>query len=74
MIGFYTPQFRDLFFDPNPPMLLFRAVVTVLAGKWDSSLRTRFLNNIFFGLVAFQKRFKVSKTEFRRDGSAGYPI
>jgi flavin-dependent dehydrogenase len=73
VVGFYTPQFRDLFFDPNPPMLLFRAVITVLAGKWDSSLRTRFLNNIFFALVAFQKRFKVSKTEFRRDQSAGYP-
>ena len=54
-------------------MLLFRAVITVLAGKWDSSLRTRFLNNVFFALVAFQKRFKVSKTEFRRDHSAGYP-
>ncbi|MEA2569722.1 MAG: hypothetical protein QOI24_1723 [Acidobacteriota bacterium] len=73
VVGFYTPQFRDLFFDPNPPMLLFRAVITVLAGKWDSSLRTRFFNNVFFGLVAFQKRFRMFSPAFRRDRDAGYP-
>jgi 2-polyprenyl-6-methoxyphenol hydroxylase-like FAD-dependent oxidoreductase len=73
VVGFYTPQFRDLFFDPNPPMLLFRAVITVLAGKWDSSLRTRFFNHVFFGLVALQKRFKMFSPVFRRDSGAGYP-
>jgi flavin-dependent dehydrogenase len=73
VVGFYTPQFRDLFFDPNPPRHIFKAVVTVLAGKWDSSLRTRFLNRVFFAIVAIQKRFSVTRSMFRRDASAGYP-
>jgi 2-polyprenyl-6-methoxyphenol hydroxylase-like FAD-dependent oxidoreductase len=73
VVGFYTPQFRDLFFDPQPPKMLFRAVVTILAGKWDAGLRTRFLNHIFFGIVGLQKRFAVSRHLFRRDRTAGYP-
>jgi flavin-dependent dehydrogenase len=73
VVGFYTPQFRDLFFDPNPPPRIFKAVVTVLAGKWDSSLRTRLLNRVFFAIVAIQKRFSVTRSMFRRDASAGYP-
>jgi flavin-dependent dehydrogenase len=74
VVGFYTPQFRDLFFDPNPPPRIFKAVVTVLAGKWDSSLRTRFLNRVFFAIVAIQKRFAVTRMMFRRDAGAGYPV
>ena len=73
VIGFYTPQFRDLFFKPNPPALLFRAIVTVLAGRWNASLRTRILNRLFFALVALQKRFAISPRFSRRDGGAGYP-
>jgi flavin-dependent dehydrogenase len=73
VIGFYTPQFRDLFFSPQPPQLLFQAVVTILAGKWDASLRTRLLNRVFFGFVALQKRFSLARTRFRRDAGAGYP-
>jgi len=73
VIGFYTPQFRDVFFDPHPPKLIFRAVVTILAGRWNASLRTRFLNNLFFAVVAIQKRLSVTKVRFRRDAAAGYP-
>jgi flavin-dependent dehydrogenase len=73
VIGFYTPQFRDLFFNPHPPKLIFRAIVTVLAGRWNASLRTRVLNRLFFGIVAMQKRFKFSRTLFTRDRTAGYP-
>jgi flavin-dependent dehydrogenase len=73
VIGFYTPEFRDLFFQPDPPEALFRAVVTVLAGRWDASLRTRFLNRIFFLMVALQKRFAIAQRVFRRDVGAGYP-
>ncbi|HEX6096921.1 MAG TPA: NAD(P)/FAD-dependent oxidoreductase [Thermoanaerobaculia bacterium] len=73
VIGFYTPQFRDLFFSPEPPQQLFRAVVTILAGRWDASLRTRLLNNIFFALVALQRRFTLGRRLFRRDTTAGYP-
>jgi flavin-dependent dehydrogenase len=73
VVGFYTPQFRDIFFYPEPPRLIFRSVVTILAGKWNASLWTRFLNHLFFGLVAMQKWFYVSPSLFRRDRSAAYP-
>jgi flavin-dependent dehydrogenase len=73
VIGFYTPQFRDLFFKPHPPEHLFRAVVTVLSGRWNASLRTRLLNRFFFTIVALQKRFTLTRTLFRRDDGAGYP-
>jgi flavin-dependent dehydrogenase len=73
VVGFYTPQFRDIFFSPQPPRLIFRSVVTVLAGKWNASLRTRFLNQLFFGMVSIQKRFNVTGPVFRRDRDAGYP-
>lgn len=73
VIGFYTPQFRDLFFKPNPPALLFQSIATVLAGRWDASWRTRVLNRFFFAIVALQKRFALAPRFFRRDSEAGYP-
>ncbi len=73
VVGFYTPQFRDLFFKPNPPERLFRAVVTVLAGRWDARWSTRLLNRIFFGAVSLQKRFPLSDRLFGRGSDAGYP-
>jgi flavin-dependent dehydrogenase len=71
--GFYTPQFRDIFFSPEPPPLIFRSVVTMLAGKWNASLWTRFLNQLFFGMVSIQKRLNITRPVFRRDRDAGYP-
>ena len=73
VVGFYTPQFRDVFFSPEPPTLIFRSVVTMLAGKWDASRWTRFLNQLFFGMVSIQKRLNVTRPAFRRDRDAGYP-
>lgn len=73
VVGFYTPQFRDLFFDPDPPRHIFRAVVTVLCGRWNASLRTRVLNRLFFALVALQKKTALVRARFRRDATAGYP-
>ena len=73
VIGFYSPEFRDLFFDPEPPQTIFRAVVTVLAGRWNTSLTTRILNHLFFGFVALQKRVSIARERFRRDATAGYP-
>jgi flavin-dependent dehydrogenase len=73
VVGFYTPQFRDVFFSPRPPRLIFRSVVTMLAGKWNASLWTRFLNQVFFGMVSIQKRFQITGPAFRRDRDAGYP-
>jgi flavin-dependent dehydrogenase len=73
VVGFYTPQFRDLFFSPEPPRLIFRSVATILAGKWNASLQTRFLNQLFFGMISIQKRFNITRPVFRRDRDAGYP-
>ncbi|MGZ4778122.1 MAG: NAD(P)/FAD-dependent oxidoreductase [Thermoanaerobaculia bacterium] len=73
VVGFYTPEFRDLFFDADPPRHIFKAVVTVLSGRWDASARTRMFNHLFFGFVAIQKRFALVRARFRRDVSAGYP-
>jgi 2-polyprenyl-6-methoxyphenol hydroxylase-like FAD-dependent oxidoreductase len=72
VIGFYTPQFRDLFFEPNPPSQIFRAVVTVLCGRWDASFATRLRNRMFFVAVAIQKRYAIARRRFSRDASAGY--
>jgi flavin-dependent dehydrogenase len=73
VVGFYTPQFRDVFFSPQPPKFIFRSVVTILAGKWNASLWTRFLNLLFFGVVSMQKHFNATESMFRRDGDACYP-
>jgi 2-polyprenyl-6-methoxyphenol hydroxylase-like FAD-dependent oxidoreductase len=73
VVGFYTPQFRDVFFSPEPPRLIFRSVVTILAGKWNASLWTRFLNQLFFVMISIQKRFHIASPVFRRDRDAGYP-
>jgi FADH2-dependent halogenase len=73
VIGFYSPEFRDLFFDPDPPEWMFRAVATVLAGRWDASLTTRLINRLFFVTVAIQKMVSLTQRRFRRDAAAGYP-
>jgi flavin-dependent dehydrogenase len=73
VVGFYTPHFRDVFFSPEPPTLIFRSVATMLAGKWNASLWTRFLNQLFFGMVSIQKYVNLSRRTFRRDREAGYP-
>ncbi len=73
VIGFYTPQFRDLFYDSDPPRHMFQAIVTVLAGRWDASLRARLWNRLFFVFVAVQKRVSIVTARFRRDAGAGYP-
>ncbi len=73
VVGFYTPQFRDVFFSPEPPDLIFRSVVTILAGKWNPSLWTRFLNHLFFGLVSIQKRFDLNALELPARSRCGVP-
>jgi FADH2-dependent halogenase len=74
VLAFYTPWFRDLFFQPSAPPRLFRAVVTVLAGVWRPSWRTRLLLRIFFGVVALQRRFSIAPRLVRRDPATGYPL
>jgi FADH2-dependent halogenase len=56
VVGFYTPEFRDLFFDEDPPARMYRALATVFAGYWRPSLVTRFWVGLFLLLVRLQKR------------------
>jgi flavin-dependent dehydrogenase len=74
VVGFYTPQFRDLFFSPEPPKRIFRAVVTVLAGNWHPRFSTRVLIGLFFFFVALQRRWSFSPRLARRERSAGFPV
>jgi len=64
--GFYTAPFRDLFFSPDPPPFLFRAVVTVLAGYWRPSWRTRIGIALFFMAVRMQARFAFTPSHLGR--------
>ncbi|MCM2268876.1 MAG: FAD-dependent oxidoreductase [Thermoanaerobaculia bacterium] len=73
VLAFYTPWFRDLFFQPSAPRPLFRAVVTVLAGNWRPTWRTRALLEVFFAAVAVQRRFDLAPRLARRDPAAGFP-
>lgn len=74
VLSFYTPWFRDLFFQPDAPRPLFRAVVTMLAGNWRSSLPVRGLLALFFLFVRLQKHLRFSSTLARRDAAAGFPV
>ena len=55
VLGFYTPEFRDLFFAEEPPPRMFRALVTVFAGYWRPSFATRVWVALFFLLVRLQR-------------------
>jgi flavin-dependent dehydrogenase len=55
VLGFYTPEFRDLFFNEEPPQRMFRSLVTVFAGYWHPSLTTRTWVRLFFLLVRLQR-------------------
>jgi flavin-dependent dehydrogenase len=61
VLGFYTSEFRDLFFNEEPPQHMFRALVTVFAGYWKPSVKTRFWVRAFFMLVTLQRRLKLAK-------------
>jgi flavin-dependent dehydrogenase len=64
VVGFYTQAFRDLFFSPDPPRYMFRAVVTVLAGYWRPSFATRVWLTLFFLSVRLQQRFGWAESYF----------
>jgi len=60
VLGFYTPEFRDLFFAEEPPRRMFAALVTVFAGYWRPSLTTRIWVACFFQLVRLQRWVRFS--------------
>ena len=55
VVGFYTAEFRDLFFAAEPPRRMFNALVTVFAGYWRPPLSVRLWVRAFFLLVRLQK-------------------
>jgi flavin-dependent dehydrogenase len=55
VFGFYTREFRDLFFNENPPARMFRSLVTVFAGYWRPTFVTRLWVILFFLLVWLQR-------------------
>jgi flavin-dependent dehydrogenase len=55
VLGFYTPEFRDLFFAEAPPRRMFSALITVFAGYWRPSLATRIQVALFFQMVRLQR-------------------
>jgi flavin-dependent dehydrogenase len=58
VVGFYTPEFRDLFFAESPPPRMFRALVTIFAGYWrPPAVTTRAWVRLFFLLVRLQRVF-----------------
>jgi FADH2-dependent halogenase len=59
VLGFYTPEFRDLFFASDPPRTVFRSVVSVFAGYWRPRPTTRAWVALFFLLVRAQRRFRL---------------
>jgi FADH2-dependent halogenase len=55
VLGFYKPEFRDLFFASEPPPRMFSALITVFAGYWNPPLSVRLWVDAFFFLVKLQK-------------------
>jgi flavin-dependent dehydrogenase len=64
VLGFYSAEFRDLFFNEKPPQRMFRSLVAVFAGYWRPTLVTRLWVFLFFLLVRLQRWVKFSP-EFR---------
>jgi flavin-dependent dehydrogenase len=59
VLGFYTPEFRDVFFSEDPPQRVLRSVMTIFAGYWKPPLWTRLWVATFLGLVALQRIVRI---------------
>lgn len=57
VLGFYTREFRDLFFAEDPPQRMFRSIITVFAGYWRPAFATRVWVSLFFLLIRLQRHF-----------------
>jgi 2-polyprenyl-6-methoxyphenol hydroxylase-like FAD-dependent oxidoreductase len=70
VLAFYTPNFRDLFFQPGGGPQLFDAVVTVVAGRWSPNWWRRAMLRVFFFLVWLQKYVPVVARVQKRAAAA----
>jgi flavin-dependent dehydrogenase len=59
-VGFYNPNFRDLWFQRTKRGGLFEAVLSILAGNWRPSLPLRFRIWFFFTLVTLQRALPIA--------------
>ena len=60
VLAFYTREFREIFFTEVPNPRMFQAVVTILAGYWNPSLRTRAWVAAFFLMVRLQRYLPIA--------------
>ena len=70
-VGFYNPCFRDLWFMRSTHFGLYEVVLSVLAGNWRPSLRTRLRIGLFFTLVGLQRFLPIAPRTPR--AAAGNP-
>jgi FADH2-dependent halogenase len=59
-VGFYNPNFRDLWFRRTTRWGVYPAVLSVLAGNWRPSLAVRLRIRLFFALVAIQRALPIA--------------
>jgi flavin-dependent dehydrogenase len=55
VFAFYTPEFRDLFFNADPPERMLRSLISVFAGYWNPPVENRVWVALFFLLVHLQR-------------------
>jgi flavin-dependent dehydrogenase len=67
-VGFYNPNFRDLWFRRTKRWGLFAAVLSVLAGNWRPSWAVRLRIRLFFTLVALQRALPIAPRGPRAPG------
>jgi FADH2-dependent halogenase len=73
VLAFYTPNFRDLFFQPGGGPQLFDAVVSVVAGRWAPNWWRRAMLRFLFFLVWLQKYVPVVRRVQKRGGPSPEP-
>jgi FADH2-dependent halogenase len=64
-VGFYNPNFRDLWFRRSNRWGIYQAVLSVLAGNWKPSPATRLRIRLFFTLVALQRVLPIAPRSAR---------
>jgi flavin-dependent dehydrogenase len=69
-VGFYDPAFRDLFFQRDQRWGIYEAILSMLAGNWRPTWKTRLRIATFFALVALQRRVEIAPRLFLRPAAA----
>ncbi|MEO8678358.1 MAG: tryptophan 7-halogenase [Vicinamibacterales bacterium] len=61
--GFYDSSFRDLFFSHSSRFGIYEAVLSVLAGNWRPTWKTRLRLHAFFALVTLNRFIRVARPD-----------